>query len=100
MNQLSKGIYMKYGDTTPTYALSSFLVHYLSNGMPNDDSCPFDLLLRQPRSNAHLQRRLELPIDVLSGRMDSSRHALESGNEDPIRQALCTKSAGIHGRLP
>lgn len=90
LNQLPKGIYIKYGDSTPAYALLPFLVYHLGNCMPDDDSCSFDLLLRQSRCNAHFQRRLELPAGILRSGKDSSRHALESGDENPVRQALWT----------
>ena len=59
--------------------------------MSNDYACSLNLLLRQARSDAHLERWLCLrfPSSVL--RVSRPRHTLQPCDEDPVCERLVTK---------
>lgn len=59
-------------------------VHHFGDGMPDHHPRSLNFFLRQPRRNAHLERWLKLPSNVLGRSVDRARHAFHPGDQHPI----------------
>ena len=58
------------------------------DGMPNSRPCSFDVLLRQPRRDADLERRLQVPASLLGWSVLTLRHPFLSCYQYPIGKYL------------
>ncbi len=68
--------------------LSLPLVDYFGDCMSNDYSCSLCFFFGYSRRDAHLERRLQLPSNILWCCVDWAGHALQPSNEDSICQSL------------
>jgi hypothetical protein len=66
--------------------------HHLCDCMSDGHPSLLGLLLRQASSDAHFQRRLQLPALFLRGAVRCDWHAFEPRNQYPIRQYLTAVS--------
>ena len=69
------------------FSLSPFIDNF-GDCMSDSDPSPLNFLFRKTGGDADLQGRLKLPSDVLTRRVDCSRHTLEPRDQYTIGQCL------------